>query len=63
MTMPRHDFTQPPPLAPQLRVNLAQWLTRSNALLVELLAGHSTTDIVKRSRTPAKNAAKNPAKN
>lgn len=39
MTMPRHDFTQPPPLAPQLRVNLAQWLTRSNALLVELLAG------------------------
>jgi flagellar motor switch protein FliM len=39
MTLPRHDFTQPPPLAPQLRVNLAQWLTRSNALLVELLAG------------------------
>jgi hypothetical protein len=39
MTLPRHDFTQPPPLAPQLRVNLAQWLKRSNALLVELLAG------------------------
>ena len=39
MTLPRYDFTQPPPLAPQLRVNLTHWLTRSNALLVELLAG------------------------
>lgn len=38
MTLPRYDFTQPPPLAPQLRANIAQWLTRSNALLVELLA-------------------------
>lgn len=39
MTLTRYDFTRPPPLAPDLRADLAQWLGRSNALLVELLAG------------------------
>jgi flagellar motor switch protein FliM len=38
MTITRYDFTRPPPLAPSLRAILSQWLNRSNALLVELLA-------------------------
>ena len=41
MTITVHDFTKPPPLAPNLRAQLAQWLGRANALLVEMLAGMS----------------------
>ena len=43
MTMTAHDFTRPLPLASHLRATLAHWLGRSNALLVELLAGMSVT--------------------
>ncbi|MBS0205398.1 MAG: FliM/FliN family flagellar motor switch protein [Planctomycetes bacterium] len=41
MNVIRYDFTRPPPLAPNLRAKLAQWLGRSNTLLAELFAGMS----------------------
>lgn len=43
MTVTPFDFTRPPPLAPDLRANLAQWLGRANVLLVELLAAMSVS--------------------
>ena len=39
MTVTAYDFTRPPPLAPDLRAKLAQWLGRANVLLAETLAG------------------------
>jgi flagellar motor switch protein FliM len=43
MTIKLHDFTRPAPLAPNLRTEMGRWFSRSNALLVELLAGLSAT--------------------
>lgn len=41
MTIPAHDFTRPAPAAPDLRARLGQWLSRSNALLAEIMVGMS----------------------
>ena len=39
MTIQTHDFSRPPSLRPEARANLAEWLTRSNVLLAEVIAG------------------------
>jgi flagellar motor switch protein FliM len=41
MTIQLHDFSRPPSLHPETRSNLVQWLTRSNAMLAEVIAGFS----------------------
>ena len=40
MTIQTHDFTRPPSLRPETKAKLAEWLTRSNALLTEAIAGY-----------------------
>jgi flagellar motor switch protein FliM len=39
MTIQLYDFSRPPSLHPETRAKLVQWLTRSNSLLSEVLAG------------------------
>ena len=41
MTIQLHDFSRPPSLHPETRANLVQWLTRSNSLLSEVIAGYA----------------------
>ena len=39
MTIQPHDFSRPPSLHPETRAKLVEWLTRSNVLLAEAIAG------------------------
>jgi flagellar motor switch protein FliM len=41
MTIQPHDFSRPPSLHPETRAKLAQWLTRANTQLAEVIAGFS----------------------
>lgn len=41
MTIRPHDFSRPPSLHPETRAKLAQWITRANLQLTEVIATHS----------------------